>query len=113
MEALSLAFLLAIGLVVLVLVRGNRRWWRQTILQEHGLLLGAAMASYGLAPHDAAAAGREAELQQAKRLCERCESIEQCVNHLAAHCREGLEAFCPNAALWTEMREWKRCQRPA
>jgi hypothetical protein len=41
-------------------------------------------------------------------LCGACRSIERCVSHLAAHRKDGLEAFCPNAALWTEMREWKR-----
>jgi hypothetical protein len=108
MEALSLAMILATCLVVFVLVRANRVWSREALLQEHGVLMTGAMAAYGLAPQDIRRAGREADLQEAKRLCAGCRSIEQCVSHLAAHRKEGLEAFCPNAALWMQMREWKR-----
>lgn len=108
MEALSVAMILATCVVVLVLVRGNRAWSRERLLEEHGVLMTGAMASYGLGMHDVICAGREAELEQAKQLCRHCRSIERCVSHLAAHRKDGLEAFCPNAALWHEMREWKR-----
>lgn len=113
MEALTLAMILATCLVVFFLIRGNRVWSRETLLQEHSVLMTGAMASYGLGLQDIRRAGREGDLQEAQRLCAGCRSIEQCVSHLAAHRKDGLEAFCPNAALWMEMREWKRAHPEA
>ena len=76
--------------------------WRRVGAREADLEIWRVMAQRGIDPDSGVAT--PAKLARAVRRCVLCPSIEECDRWLAANAQDGLEEFCPNAALMEELR---------
>ncbi len=79
------------------------RSFRRVVTLESPLPLGSVMWRRGIAPDDAT--GREYELVMAASRCGSCMNVEKCRAWLALECRDGIEAFCPNAPFLSELKK--------
>lgn len=105
---LPLAFILLFGFLAMATV-----WWgtwrmRRNELGRMPVLIGEAMARYGLTPRDAESAGLERAVVAAGERCRSCEVGSECRDWLASELVLHAAPRCPNAGLFEEIQALRK-----
>lgn len=102
----TVVLLIALALLLAAATPAVYAGWRRITAREGELQIWRALHRRGLGDDDTA--GASTQLARAVRRCVLCPSIPECEAWLASGAREGVERFCPNAGLFSDLEGRKK-----